>query len=448
MTDCNTQPLLFASLNHKKIQADFNGGSITSDAGALLLRELDKHIGLIDAISRCIPDPRNQFFIAHQQRTMLAQRIFGIALGYEDLNDHQSLRNDPLFQIISERGIKEDMPLASPPTLCRLENRVNRKALADICKVFVETFIRSYKKAPDELILDFDATDDSVYGNQEMRFFHGYYDHYCFLPLYVFCGSQLLVAYLRPSNIDGAMHSRAILKLLVEKLRCQWPNTRIIFRGDSGFCRWRLMRWCDKHNIGYIIGLSGNDVLYREAISWTEQSAEQFKQTGLKQRIFGQFMYAAQTWDCQRRVIVKAEHLIQGANTRFIVTNLDGEPQKLYDEIYCQRGEAENRIKEQQLGLFADRTSCHDFIANQFRVLLSAAAYILMDTLRREALVDTELANAQADTIRLKLLKIGGRIISSVRRIVLHLAGGYPLKELFAFILARLRCQIPSIESG
>jgi len=440
--------MLFASLNRKIIQADFNGGSITSDAGALLLRELDKRIGLTEAISSCIPDPRHPLYTVHQQRTMLAQRIFGIALGYEDLNDHQSLRNDPLFQIISERGIEDDQPLASPPTLCRLENRVSRKALARISEVFVETFIRSYKKAPDELILDFDATDDLVYGNQEMRFFHGYYDHYCFLPLYVFCGSQLLVAYLRPSNIDGAMHSRAILKLLVEKLRRQWPKTRIIFRGDSGFCRWRMMRWCDKHNVGYITGLSGNDVLYRQAISWTEQSAEQFKQTGIKQRIFGQFMYAAQTWDSQRRVIVKAEHLIQGANTRFIVTNLKGEPQKLYDEIYCQRGEAENRIKEQQLGLFSDRTSCHDFIANQFRVLLSAAAYILMDTLRREALAGTELANAQVDTIRLKLLKIGGRIVCSVRRIVLHLAGGYPLKELFAFILARLRCQIPSIESG
>ena len=448
MTDCNTQPLLFASLNRKKIQADFNGGKLTSDAGALLLRELDQRIGLTQAISNCIPDPRHPLYTVHQQRTMIAQRIFGIALGYKDLNDHQYLRNDPLFQILSERGIEEDMPLASPPTLCRLENRVRRKALAKISEVFAEIFIRSFKTEPQELILDFDATDDSVYGKQEMRFFHGYYDHYCFLPLYVFCGSVLLTAYLRPSNIDGAMHSRAILKLLVEKIRRKWPKTRIIFRGDSGFCRWRLMRWCDKHNVGYIIGLAGNDVLYRQAISWTEQSAEQFKQTGLKQRIFGQFMYAAQTWDCPRKVIVKAEHLIQGANTRFIVTNIEGRPQELYDYIYCQRGEAENRIKEQQLGLFADRTSCHDFVANQFRVLLSAAAYILMDTLRREALVETELANAQVDTIRLKLLKIGGRIVCSVRRIMLHLSGGYPLKNLFTFILARLRNELPSVESG
>jgi hypothetical protein len=376
--------MLFASLNHKKIQADFNGGSITSDAGALLLRELDKRISLTEAISSCIPDPRHPLYTVHQQKTMLFQRIFGIALGYEDLNDHQSLRNDPLFQIISERGIEDDQPGFTPPTLCRLENRVTGRLWPGLGEVFVETFIRSYKKAPDELILDFDATDDLVYGKQEMRFFHGYYDHYCFLPLYVFCGSQLLTAYLRPSNIDGAMHSRAILKLLVERLRLQWPNTRIIFRGDSGFCRWRLMRWCDKHNVGYIIGLSGNDILYREAISWIGQSAEQFKQTGIKQRIFGQFMYAAQTWDSQRRIIVKAEHLIQGANTRFIVTNLEGEPQNLYDELYCQRGEAENRIKEQQLGLFSDRTSCHDFVANQFRVFI-CGRYILMDTLLKDS---------------------------------------------------------------
>jgi len=448
MTDCNTQSLLFSSLSSKKIQADFNGGSLTSDAGALLLREVDKRIGLIDSINLCIPDPRNQFFIAHRQKTMLAQRIFGIALGYEDLNDHQDLRQDPLFQIISERGIKDDMPLASPPTLCRLENRVGRKTLAEIAKVFVERFIASYTQVPDELILDFDPTDDPVHGNQEKRFFHGYYDHYCFLPLYVFCGSQLLVAYLRPADIDPAMHSRAILKLLVKRIRRQWPNVKIIFRGDSGFCRWKLMRWCDKHDVGYIIGLARNAVLVRLAEQFTSASKTQFEQTRQKQRIFGEFMYAADTWDKQRRVIVKAEHLGQGENTRFVVTNLTGEAQKLYDNLYCQRGDMENRIKEQQLGLFADRTSCHDFVANQFRVLLSAAAYILIETLRREALVDTELADAQVGTIRNKILKIGARVVCSVRRIVLHLAGGYPLKELFAHVLARLRSPTPAVASG
>ena len=448
MTGCNTQPLLFSNLKNKKIQADFNGGSLTSDAGAVLLREVDHRISLIDAINRCIPDPRNQFFIAHQQRTMLAQRIFGIALGYEDLNDHQSLRQDPLFQIISERGIKDDMPLASAPTLCRLENRIDRKTLAEIAKVFVERFIASYTQVPDELILDFDPTDDRVHGHQEKRFFHGYYDHYCFLPLYVFCGDQLLAAYLRPADIDGAKHSRAILKLLVQRIRQAWPNVKIIFHGDSGFCRWKLMRWCDRNDVGYIIGLARNAVLIRLAEQFTSISKTQFEQMQQKQRVFGDFLYAADTWDRQRRVIVKAEHLRQGENTRFIVTNLVGQSQQLYDDVYCQRGDMENRIKEQQLGLFADRTSCHDFVANQFRVLLSAAAYILMDTLRREGLADTELAGAQVGTIRLKLLKIGARIVCSVRRIMLHFAGGYPYKDIFVHVLARLRGQMPAVASG
>jgi hypothetical protein len=449
MTDCNTNQLLFSSLQRKKIQADFNGGSLTSDAGALLLRELDKRIGLIDAINHCIPDPRNPFYTVHQQKTMLAQRIFGIALGYEDLNDHQSLREDPMFQILSERGIKDDTPLASPPTLCRLENRVDRKALAQIAEVLVEAFIASFTSEPDLLVLDFDATDDPVHGNQECRFFHGYYDNYCFLPLYVFCGTQLLVAYLRPSNIDPALHSKGILKLLVERIRRQWPDVKIIFRGDSGFCRWRLMRWCDRNNVGYITGIARNAVLEGLARQWTDESAKQFEQTGQKQRVFGEFSYGAETWDRQRRVIVKAEHLEQGANTRFIVTNLDGEAQKLYDELYCQRGEAENRIKEQQLGLFADRTSCHDFVANQFRVLLSAAAYILMDTLRREGLANSELANAQVGTIRLRLLKIGARVVHSVRRIVIHLAGGYPLKQLFVQVLCRIyELRVPRLSFG
>jgi hypothetical protein len=443
MTDCTTEPLLFSSLKRQNIQADFRGGRLTSDGGALLLREEDRAVGLIDGINACIPDPRNPFFIAHSQRTLLAQRIFGIAQGYEDLNDHQNLREDFLFQILCERGVRADLPLASPPTLCRLENRVDRQALARIAAVFLETFIRSQSTVPEELILDFDPTNDPVHGNQEMRFFHGYYDQYCFLPLYVFSGRQLLVAYLRPANIDGAKHSRAILKLLVQRFRQQWPHVRIIFRGDSGFARWKLMRWCDKHNVGYIIGLARNAALERLARRWTNASAAQFAQANQKQRLFGEFVYGAETWDRERRVIVKAEHLDQGPNSRFVVTNLVGEPQPLYDKVYCQRGDAENRIKEQQLGLFADRTSCHDFVANQFRVLLSAAAYILVDNLRRHALAETELAQAQVDTIRLKLLKIGARVVSSVRRVVIHLAQGYPLKDLFARILSRL-CALPT----
>ena len=439
MTECNGLPLVFSSIRRQKIHADFNGGKLTSDVGAALLREVDKRIGLIDAITVCIPDPRQPAKITHDLRTLLAQRLFGIAMGYEDLNDHDSLRNDPLMQLVTERGIDDEQPLASASTLCRLENRIDRKTLAKMAEVFVEQFIASHDTPPEQIVLDFDATDDPVHGDQEGRFFHGYYDNYCFLPLYVFCGDQLLVSYLRPSKIDAAKHSRAILKLLVRRFRQVWPEVKIVFRGDSGFCRWRLLRWCDKHGVNYIVGLAKNAVLKRLAEPHLQQAAEQFEQTGQKQRIFAEVQYGAATWDKKRRVIIKAEHNTQGANPRFVVTNLPGDTRALYDDLYCQRGDMENRIKEQQLGLFADRTSCHNFLSNQLRLLLSSTAYVLLESLRRLGLEGTELAKAQAGTIRLRLLKIGARITCSVRRVVLHFAGGYPLKELFARILSRLR---------
>jgi len=443
MTECNRQPMLFASVDRRQIVADFQGGDLTSDGGLPLLREVDRKIGLIDAINNAIYDPRFGPLVVHDQRTILAQRIFAIAAGYEDLNDHQTLRNDTLLQTLTDRqlkpGQKQGDPLSSPPTLCRLENRIKRADLVRMSKVLVEMFIASHETPPEELVLDFDATDDAVHGNQEGRFFHGYYDHYCFLPLYVTCGQQLLVAYLRPANIDGAKHSRAILKLLVSRFRQVWPNVKIIFRADSGFCRWRMMRWCDRNGVDYILGLAKNKVLKRLARRSMITARWQHRRTGLKQRLFEEFDYAAATWDRTRRVIAKAEHTDQGENPRFVVTSLPGDPQALYDELYCQRGDAENRIKEQQLGLFADRTSCHAFPANQFRVLLSAAAYVLVETLRRVGLAGTELANAQVGTIRLKLLKIGGRIVRSVRRIVIHLAGGFPLRKLYQTVLRHLR---------
>jgi len=443
MTECNREPLLFANLPKKKIIADFNGGDLTTDGGLPLLREVDRTSGLIDAFDSAIHDPRCPWLIEHDQRTILAQRIFALAAGYEDLNDHQTLRNDTLMQALTDRhlktGQKEQDPLSSPPTLCRLENRITREDLIRMAQVLADQFIDSHQKPPEQVILDFDATDDAVHGNQEGRFFHGYYDHYCFLPLYVTCGQQLLVAYLRPSKIDGAKHSRAILKLLVRRLREVWPDVRIIFRGDSGFCRWKLMRWCDRNGVYYILGLAKNAVLKHMAQPWTIPAEINYKRTGEKQRLFGSFSYGAKTWDRPRRVIVKAEHNGLGANPRFVVTNIPGDEQKLYDEGYCQRGDMENRIKEQQLGLFADRTSCHRFLANQFRVLLAAGAYVLLETLRRTGLAGTELARAQVTTIRLKLLKIGGRIIRSVRRIVIHLASGYPLQALFQTVLHNLQ---------
>jgi len=443
MTECNGLPLLFSSLGRKKIVADFNGGDLTSDGGLPLLREVDRKIGLIDALDDAIVDPRCPWLIEHDQRTLLAQRIFAIAAGYEDLNDHQTLRDDTLLQALTDRtrkaGEAESDPLSSPPTLCRLENRITRGDLARMAEVLVETFIASRATPPTELVLDFDATDDPVHGLQEGRFFHGYYDHHCFLPLYVTCGQQLLVAYLRPANIDAAKHSRAILKLLVRRFREVWPNVKILLRGDSGFCRWRLMRWCDRNGVDYILGLPKNAVLKRLARRSMVQARWDYRRTGDKQRLFEEFEYAAKTWDRPRRVIAKAEHGPRGENPRFVVTRLPGGPRELYEDVYCQRGDMENRIKEQQLGLFADRTSCHAFLANQFRVLLSAAAYVLMETLRRVGLVGTELAAAQASTIRVKLLKIGGRIVQSVRRIVIHLASGFPLQRTFEIILCRLR---------
>jgi hypothetical protein len=439
MTECNDDPLHFSRIGPKAVVADFNGGRLTTDAGALLLRELGESLGLFEALDRVIPDPRWLPIVVHDQKAMLAQRIVAIALGYEDLNDHQVLRSDPALQLASGKDPDQALPLASPPTLCRLENRVDRKALVKVAEVLVDQFIASHLDPPEHLILDFDATDDLIHGKQEGGFFHGYYDHYCFLPLYVFCGDELLTAYLRPSDIDAAKHSRAVLKLLVQKLRAAWPAVKITIRGDSGFCRWRLMRWCDSRGIGYVLGLAKNKVLERVARDEIERAERQFRRTGQPQRVFGSFSYKAGSWDRARRVIAKAEHTAQGPNPRFVVVNVPGDPQGLYEDVYCQRGEMENRIKEQQLGLFADRTSCHRFLANQFRLLLSSAAYVLVQALRRTALAETDLARAQVGTIRLRLFKVAARVVVSVRRVVFHLASSYPYQAVFREVYERVR---------
>ena len=430
----------FGRLGRRSVVADFDGGRLTSDAGALLLQQVDQRLGLIDAINACIPDPRDPRYIIHQQRTLLAQRILGIALGYEDLNDQETMRRDPALQVAARCSPEDDDPMASPSTLCRLENRITRKAIVELQRVMVDQFLDSYQEPPETITLDFDATDDLIHGNQVGRFFHGYYRHYCFLPLYVFCGEQILCAYLRPSKIDGAKHSRAIVKLLVHRIRERWPNVQIVIRGDSGFCRWKLMRWCDNHDVGYIFGIARNKVLARRIQPLMDEAEVRFLWTGEKQRLFAETEYAARSWDRPRRVIMKAERMVEGENPRFIVTNLcaakgfDDDPASLYDDIYVQRGEMENRIKEQQLMLFADRTSCHDFLANQFRLLLSSFAYMLLEGLRRLGLMGTELARAQANTIRCKLLKVAARITLSVRRIVFHFASSFPQQELFRSI--------------
>jgi hypothetical protein len=434
-----SDPLPFATLNGRRVEADFSGGALTTDAGALLLREADRRLGLLDALDRCLPDPRDPDLITHPQRALLAQRVFGIATGYEDLNDHQRLRHDPLWQALADYDPDPQQPLASAPTLCRLENRASRAALFRMACALVEQFIASHDRPPECLILDFDATDDPAHGQQEGRFFHGYYDTYRFLPLYVFCGDRLLVAYLRPSNIDAPLHARAILKLLVRRLRQAWPGVRLIARGDSGFCRWRLMRWCDHHGVGYAPGLARNSRLQELAAPLMGEAAARFEATRQAQRLFGASAYAAGPWDRPRRVIVKAEHNAGGDNPRFVVSNLPGDPQGLYDAAYCARGEMGNRIKEQQLMLFADRTSCHKFLANQLRLLLSAAAYVLVEAVRRLGLAGTELARAQVSTIRLRLFKVAGLVQVSVRRVYVRLASGFPLRELFGAVLRRLR---------
>jgi hypothetical protein len=365
---------------------------------------------------------------------MLRQRVYGLALGYEDQNDHQDLRHDVGLQT----AVGCDDVLAGQSTLNRFENRAERGWAWAIHEVLVETFIESHRKPPRELVLDIDATDDPVHGNQVGKFFHGFYDEYCFLPLYVVCGSQVLAAYLRPSNQDQAKHSRAIVKLLVERLRQAWPNVKIIVRADSGFCRPRLLSWLERHDVGYVLGVARNPRLEKKARPLMRQAMRQWAKEQRKQRVLGEIRYAAETWNRRRRVLVRAEYSDRGENPRFVVTNLEGSPDELYDGLYCARGDMENRIKEQQLHLFADRTSAHQWWPNQLRLLLSSLAYTLIDHIRRTALQGTELAKAYCERIRLRLFKIGAVIVRNSRRVVFMLSSACPSQDLFRLAAARL----------
>lgn len=425
----------FGRLGRRVIEGRFDGGSMTSDAGVMLLGTLDRKLGLLSAAARCIADPRNPLRVQHSIADMLRQRVYALALGWEDLNDHGTLRQDVAMQT----AIGVDESAASAPTLCRLEKWADKASAFQLHQVLVEQFIASFNTAPEELILDFDATDNPLYGQQEARFFHGYYDSYCYLPLYVFCGQQLLCAYLRPSRIDGARHAAAILKLLVKRLRQAWPSVRIVFRGDSGFCRQRIINYCERAGVHYLIGLARNPRL--QAITEFMELAmrDAFEQTGLKQREVGEFIYAAQSWRQERRVITRLEYGAQGNNPRYVVTNLTGAAQALYDGVYCQRGEAENRIKEAQVGLFATRTSCHQFQSNQLRMLLAALGYVLIERLRALALTGTELATAQVDTLRIKLLKLAAVVTRNTRRIRLYLASNWPSADVFVHAMGQLR---------
>lgn len=433
MPNCTVREMPFAKLGRRKIDVGFDGGEVSSDGGLLLLRQVERRLGLLKAVAEKLPDPRSPLLVKHKTEEMLRQRVFGLCQGYEDLNDHDTLRNDLAVQTALER----DTAGASSPTLCRFENRADRAAAVATSRILVEQFIASFEEAPNELIFDFDATDDIVHGNQDGRHFSAYYDNYCFLPLYVFCDEQLLVAYLRPAKKDAALHAAAILKRLVTRLRQVWPGVRLLFRGDSGFCRPLLMSWCERNDVDYVIGLAKNSRLHTLSAGWYNAAASAFETTQSPQRHFGEFAYAAGSWSRQRRVIVKAEHNAQGANPRFVVTTLGNPPQELYERGYCARGEMENRIKECQLGLFADRTSCHLWWPNQFRLLLASLAYVLMERLRAIGLAGTELARAQVGTIRLRLLKIGTVIVRNTRRIRFFLASAFPHRDAFRTAVQR-----------
>lgn len=436
MTECTEQSDLFGHVGRARVEACFGGGEISSDAGgALLLRQAERRLGLLSSAAKCLPDARAAEQVKHTRLSQLTQRVFGIALGYEDLNDHDALRRDEALKM----ALGQRHEGSSSPTLCRFENAMGRREAVALHGVLVDHFIANHAQAPAELVLDLDATDDAVHGRQEGRFFHGYYDHYCFLPLYVFAGHELLAAYLRPANIDGAHHAGAVVKLLVNRLRQAWPEVRITIRADSGFCRRNLLGWCERNGVDYVIGLARNARLNTLAAEAMTHLEARFEATQEKQRGFAEFTYAAGTWKRERRVILRGEHGAQGANPRYIVTTRTDDAALLYDGVYCQRGEMENRIKEQQLGLFADRTSCKAWWPNQFRLLQASLAYQLMQGIRRIGLAGTELAKAQCTTIRLKLFKIGAAVIGSVRRIRLLLSSACPCREVFLTAAERLR---------
>jgi hypothetical protein len=464
MTECNQLDFGFHPIQRRAVVGRFDGGSITSDAGALLLREVELRTGIVKQFAACFKDYRDPDLIEHTLETLIAQRVHGLALGYEDLNDHDELRADPLLALVvnhpdplgTQRRKERDRgkALAGKSTLNRLELTpatadagsrykkivYDRKAIEEL---FVELFLQAHETAPSEILLDLDATDDPVHGNQQGRFFHGYYREYCYLPLYIFCGEHLLCARLRPANIDGAAGALKLVRRIVERIRAQWPGTRIILRGDSGFCREHLMAYCEENGLYYVFGLARNSRLEAELAVEMTQAEAQFKATQRAARVFKDFVYQTRdSWIRPRRVVGKAEYLEKGSNPRFVVTNLpagEQDARTLYEDTYCARGEMENRIKEQQLFLFADRTSAATMRANQLRLWFSSVAYVLMHALRRLGLHATELRNATCQTVRLKLLKIGAQIKVTVRKIWVSLAEGYPLKFLFAQVFRRLQ---------
>ena len=455
MTECNQSTFEFAPHFSRQVLARFDGGIMTSDGGGLLLRETDQRLNLLSRLGQCFLDARHPALVQHSVQELVSQRVYGLALGYEDLNDHEQLRHDPLLRVMAGKREVEDRPLAGKSTLNRLElsdgtpSRYKKitywKTALD--ELLVDVFVEAHERAPEQIVLDVDTTDLPLHGQQEGRFFHGYYDHYCYLPLYVFCGEHVLGARLRLANSDAAAGSVAEIQRIVEQIRAAWPQVRILLRADSGFCRDELMSWCETHQVEYVFGLARNQRLRKILGRSLQQAREQWEQSGKPGRVFAEFDYRTKkSWSRARRVVAKAEHLDGKENPRYVVTSLTAEiwtAQKLYEELYCARGDMENRIKE-QFCLFADRVSTETMRANQLRLYLSAMAYVLLCGLRRLGLRGTELAQAQVSTIRTRLLKIGALIRVSVRRVRLSWAASYPWVPLFTQVHANLRALVPS----
>jgi len=448
MTECNQEFFEFAAHFSRRVVAEFSSDRLTTDGGSPLLRQTDRRIGLLRRFAGCFFDGRDPGRIRHSISEMIAQRVYGLALGYEDLNDHEHLRHDPLLGLLAgKRDL--DAPLAGKSTLNRLElsrpegSRYHKigHSPEKIDRLLVDLFLESHARAPRRIVLDLDATDIPLHGHQESRFFHGYYDSYCYLPLYIFAGDQLLCARLRPADQDGAAGAVDEVARIVGQIRQRWPRVQMLVRADSGFCREELMAWCEQNRVDYVLGLARNERLRRLLESQMQQARQQCEITGQAARVFTEFDYRTRkSWSRTRRVVAKAEYLPGKENPRFIVTSLgEGEPQALYEKLYCARGEMENRIKE-QLCLFADRLSAETMRANQLRFYFSAMAYTLLEALRRLALHGTEWAQARVDTLRLRLLKIAAQVRISARRIRLRYSLAYPWKPIFAHAWAALRC--------
>jgi Transposase DDE domain group 1 len=452
-TECSADLFEFAPVERRAVVAGFDGGWVTSDAGALLLGATDRAIGLTRRFAACFRDVRRAALVEHEVVTLVGQRVFGMALGYEDLNDHDELRHDPVMAVLAGKleARREDCaPVAGKSTLNRLElsrpmatryHKISHDPAA-IEALLVDLFLEAHRRPPGQIVLDLDATDDPLHGRQEGRFFHGYYDCYCYLPLYVFCGRHLLAAKLRPSNIDASAGSLEEVARIVAQVRARWPKVRILLRADSGFAREALMAWCEANAVDYLFGLAKNDRLIAEIEDELAQAREKSRRTGQPARRFKEFQWTTRdSWSRRRRVIAKAEYTRGEANPRFVVTSLtraEGEARYLYERVYCARGDMENRIKECQLDLFADRTSTATMRANQLRLWFAAMAYVLLCALRRIGLSRTRFAQATCGTIRLALLKIGAVVTRSVRRVKFAMASACPYQHEFREAHARL----------